>query len=101
MNYGESLKYHRENAGLSQLQLAKEEYKKYPLITKQRMFYEAMEDLLPRLKVIIDDGSGNIQKYYPIESFANVGTSSTSGSSTSSSTTSSSSTTNNAEEAAK
>ncbi|MBQ9983888.1 MAG: FtsH protease activity modulator HflK [Lachnospiraceae bacterium] len=78
-----------------------EEYKKYPLITKQRMFYEAMEDLLPRLKVIIDDGSGNIQKYYPIESFANVGTSSTSGSSTSSSTTSSSSTTNNAEEAAK
>ena len=24
MNYGESLKYHRENAGLSQLQLAKE-----------------------------------------------------------------------------
>ncbi len=48
------------------------EYKKYPLITKQRMFYEAMEDLLPKLKVIIDDGSGNIQKYYPIESFANV-----------------------------
>lgn len=62
-----------------------EEYKKYPLITKQRMFYEAMEDLLPKLKVIIDDGSGNIQKYYPIESFANVG-SSTSSSSTSDST---------------
>lgn len=62
-----------------------EEYKKYPLITKQRMFYEAMEDLLPKLKVIIDDGSGNIQKYYPIESFANV-SSTTSGSSASDST---------------
>ena len=71
------------------------EYKKYPLITKQRMFYEAMEDLLPKLKVIIDDGSGNVQKYYPIESFANVGTSSTSSSSNSSSTT------NTTEEAAK
>lgn len=68
-----------------------EEYKKYPLITKQRMFYEAMEELLPKLKVVIDDGSGNIQKYYPIESFANVGTSSSS----------SSSTTNSTEEAAK
>lgn len=67
------------------------EYQKYPLITKQRMFYEAMEELLPKLKVVIDDGSGNIQKYYPIESFANVGTSSSS----------SSSTTNSTEEAAK
>lgn len=65
-----------------------QEYKKYPLITKQRMFYEAMEDLLPKLKVIIDDGSGNIQKYYPIESFANVNSStSANGTSSSSSTT--------------
>lgn len=59
------------------------EYKNYPLITKQRMFYEAMEELLPKLKVVIDDGSGNIQKYYPIESFANVGTSSSTSSTTS------------------
>lgn len=46
-----------------------EEYKNYPLITKKRMFYEAMEDILPTLKVVIDNGSGDIQKYYPIESF--------------------------------
>ncbi len=34
------------------------EYQQYPLITKQRMYYEAMEDLLPGLKVVIqaDDG---------------------------------------------
>ena len=30
------------------------EYVKYPLITKKRMFYEAMEDILPQLRVIID-----------------------------------------------
>lgn len=40
-----------------------EEYKNYPLITKQRMFYEAMEDVLPDLTVIInDDESGNTLK---------------------------------------
>lgn len=42
-------------------------YQKYPLITKQRMFYEAMEDVLPGLKVIITDG--NTQELLPIESF--------------------------------
>lgn len=37
------------------------EYKKYPLITKQRMFYEAMEEILPDLKVVIDNGKGSTQ----------------------------------------
>lgn len=49
-----------------------EEYQKYPLITKQRMFYETMEELLPNMKVIINDGSGDVQKYYPVESFSNL-----------------------------
>lgn len=49
------------------------EYIKYPLITKQRMFYEVMEDILPQLKVIVDTGTG-VQKYYPIESFATINT---------------------------
>lgn len=49
-----------------------EEYQKYPLITKQRMFYETMGELIPNMKVVIDDGSGSIQKYYPIESFATI-----------------------------
>ncbi len=43
-----------------------EEYLKYPLITKQRMFYETMEELLPGMKVIIDDGNGGTQKLLPI-----------------------------------
>lgn len=45
------------------------EYTKYPLITKQRMFYETMEDLLPKLKVYIVDESGT-QKLLPLESFS-------------------------------
>lgn len=44
-----------------------EEYIKYPLITKQRMFYETMEDVLPSLKVIIDTGDGGVQKLLPLE----------------------------------
>lgn len=47
------------------------EYVKYPLITKKRMFYETMEELLPDLKVIIDNGSGT-QTMLPLEPFASV-----------------------------
>ncbi len=45
------------------------EYIKYPLITKQRMFYEAMEELLPNIKVIIE-GSGEMSQILPLEDFA-------------------------------
>ncbi len=50
-----------------------EEYEKNPIVTKQRMFYEAMEDVLPDLKVIIDDGDG-VQKVLPLEPFAEIQT---------------------------
>ncbi len=50
------------------------EYLKYPLITKQRMFYETMEDVLPTLKVIIDSGDGNVQKLLPLDSLMEGGT---------------------------
>ncbi|MCI2048822.1 MAG: FtsH protease activity modulator HflK [Lachnospiraceae bacterium] len=45
------------------------EYKKYPLITKKRMFYETMEDVLPDLKVVIDEGDGT-QTMLPLEPFS-------------------------------
>ena len=51
-----------------------EEYSKYPLITKKRMFYEAMEEVLPDLKVIINSSDGT-QTLLPLEPF--VGTSET------------------------
>ena len=48
-----------------------EEYVKYPEITKQRMFYEAMEDVLPNLKVIIQGNGGNtVQEILPLGQFS-------------------------------
>lgn len=44
------------------------EYKNYPLITKQRMFFETMEEVLPTLKLVIDGGETDITKYYPVTS---------------------------------
>ncbi len=46
-----------------------EEYIKYPLITKQRMFYETMQEILPDLEVIIDNGDGSVQKILPLDTF--------------------------------
>jgi membrane protease subunit HflK len=51
-----------------------EEYIKYPLITKERMFYETMEDVLPSLKVIIDSADSNVQKMLPLDQFVEGGT---------------------------
>lgn len=45
-----------------------EEYKKYPLITKKRMFYETMEGVLPSLKVIINSSDGT-QTLLPLDAF--------------------------------
>lgn len=45
------------------------EYVKNPVITRERMFYEAMEEILPELKVIIESPNGDMQTIYPIESF--------------------------------
>ena len=47
-----------------------EQYRLYPYITKKRMFYETMEDLLPSLKVIISDGG--TQTMMPLDSFSTV-----------------------------
>lgn len=49
------------------------EYIKFPLITKQRMFYEAMEDILPDLKVIIDNTETGTQTILPLDSFVQEG----------------------------
>lgn len=45
------------------------EYVKNPGITKQRMFYEAMEEVMPGLKVIIESTDGKTQTIYPLDSF--------------------------------
>lgn len=48
-----------------------EEYVKNPTVTKQRMFYEAMEDILPDLKIVIDSSDG-VQKVLPLEPYVTM-----------------------------
>lgn len=80
----EAQKTERINEALAQVarfNAMYEEYIKNPTVTKQRMFYEAMEDILPDLKVIIESPNGNTQTFYPLESFTDpTGASSGSGS---------------------
>ena len=48
-----------------------DEYVKYPTITKRRMFYETMEEVLPGLKVVIEGtGGDNIEKILPLDTFS-------------------------------
>ena len=49
-----------------------EEYVKFPLITKERMFYETMEEVLPGMKIYITDGS--TQTLLPLDSFSSINT---------------------------
>ena len=44
-----------------------EEYAKYPLITRERLFYEAMEQLLPDVEVIITDGESTLDLFKPVD----------------------------------
>ncbi len=46
-----------------------EEYAKYPEVTKKRMFYEAVEDILPEIKVVIQSADGNTSTVLPLDSF--------------------------------
>jgi len=47
------------------------EFVKNPVVTKERMFFEAMEDVLPNLKVIID-GTDGVDKILPLDTFVSV-----------------------------
>ncbi len=48
------------------------EYQKYPLITKQRLFYEAMEEVLPGMKLYIVDADTGVQTSLPLEQYATI-----------------------------
>ena len=47
-----------------------EEYEKFPEVTKRRLFYEKMEEILPNVRIIITDGE--TQELFPIDSFSNT-----------------------------
>ena len=46
-----------------------QEYAKYPEVTKKRMFYEAMENILPDVKVVIQSKDGSTNTVLPLDSF--------------------------------
>ena len=45
-----------------------EEYAKNPTVTKLRMYYEAMEEVLPGVRLVVDSGEG-IEKVLPLEPY--------------------------------
>ncbi|MCQ2432726.1 MAG: FtsH protease activity modulator HflK [Clostridia bacterium] len=44
-----------------------EEYRRFPDITRQRMYFEAMENILPGMRVIIQDENGNTLNMFDID----------------------------------
>lgn len=46
-----------------------QEYVKYPEVTKKRMFYEAIEEVLPDVKVVIEGEGGKTTTMLPLDSF--------------------------------
>ncbi|MDR3259606.1 MAG: FtsH protease activity modulator HflK [Fusobacteriaceae bacterium] len=60
------------NAQVARFNATYEEYLKNPQMTKERMFYETMEEVLPNLKVIID-GTGKTETILPLDSFTKEG----------------------------
>lgn len=65
------------NGQVSRFNKMYEEYKKFPEVTKERMFYETMEEVLPNLKIIINSGNTTVQELLPIDSFTNENTTTT------------------------
>jgi len=76
LQQAESTRTQRTNEAIAEVSRFNEmfkEYAKYPLITKQRMFYETMEDVLPSMKVVIDSADSGVQKMLPLEPFVEGG----------------------------
>ncbi len=75
-----------------------QEYVKYPEVTKKRMFYEAMEDILPDVKVVIQSKDGSTSTILPLDSFVTDSSSSDAANSVSSSNSITSGTTRSSDE---
>ena len=74
----EYLKQKRINEATEQVAMFTAMYEEYaldPEITMSRMYYEAIQEILPGVDVYIDTtgGSGNVQMMLPLESFAEGG----------------------------
>ena len=71
----EYLKQRRINEATEQVAMFTamyEEYARDPEITRSRMYYEAIQKILPGVKVYIDtSNNGNVEMFLPLESFTN------------------------------
>ena len=69
----EYLKQKRINEAIEQVAMFEamyEEYARNPQITRSRMYYEAIQEILPGIRVYIDTAnSGNVDMMLPLESF--------------------------------
>lgn len=65
----------RINEALQQVELFNarySEYSKNPNITRSRMYYEALKEILPDVKLIIDASDGGTTKFLPLDDFINI-----------------------------
>lgn len=49
------------------------EYEKNKEVTRKRLFFEAMEEILPAMEVVIENSDGTTEKIYPVKPFAEGG----------------------------
>ncbi|MBE6992378.1 MAG: FtsH protease activity modulator HflK [Ruminococcaceae bacterium] len=71
----EYLKQNRINEAVEQVAMFEAMYKEYkndPEITRSRMYYEAISELLPGVKVYIDASEGSVETILPLESFVDA-----------------------------
>lgn len=74
----EVIRTQRVNQGLEEVAMFNamyEEYVENPTVTRLRMFYETMESILPGMKIVINNADGSVETIYPLDTFANFGTS--------------------------
>lgn len=68
----EYLKQKRVNEAIEQVAMFEAMYAQYalnPEVTRARMYYEAISEILPGVKLYIDASEGGVQKVLPLESF--------------------------------
>ena len=64
-------KINEANAQVARFEALYTEYAKFPRVTRKRIFYETMDEILPDLKVVINASDGT-QSVLPLDSFSSV-----------------------------
>lgn len=66
---GKQERINEANGQVARFNSMYQEFVKYPEVTKKRMFYEAMEEVLPELKVVVESKDGSTSTILPLDSF--------------------------------